>query len=170
LYPDWDFKEMEVQDLFDQLQHLEAEEKKEVEGFLQIAQEELLSLRCDVMIRKFEPQHIPTICYLEPGARLDRTSDLDTENLPDTWLSLQKKLSVMSVSSQATLCINYRNPTIQRLLNIQQGELLGLYIRYLYFQAILLGNYSLTKKELQMFSQGLMEMIDLHELKSKGNA
>ncbi len=166
LYPDWDFKEMEVQDIFDQLQLLEPAEKKTVANFLKVAEEELLSLRCDVMIRKFEPTHIPTICYLEPGARLDRTSDLDSDNLPDTWLSLQKKLSVMNLSSQATLCINYRNPTIQRLLNIPSTELMALYIRYLYFQAILLGNYSLTKKELQMFSQGLMEMIDLHEKRS----
>ncbi len=134
---------------------------------MKVAEEELLSLRCDVMIRKFEPKHIPTICYLQPGARLDRTSDMDSDNLPETWLSIQKKLSVMSVTAQATLCINYWNPTIQRLLKMQHQELLALYIRYLYFQAILLGNYSLTKTELKMFSQGLMEMIDLHEFRSK---
>ena len=68
-----------------------------------------------------------------------------------------------SVSKQATLCLNFNNPSIQRLINVQDDRLLNLNMRFLYFQALLLGNYTLSQKEMALFSQSITEMIDLYE-------
>ncbi|MEM1326242.1 MAG: HSP90 family protein [Bacteroidota bacterium] len=165
LYPDWEFRAVDVQELFHQFEELNAEECEAFEFFLDVAADELIKLKCDGMIRKFDPDHIPTVCYLSPEARWDRSSDLDSDNLPELWNQLYERFNTTSVSVLSRLCFNFNNPTIQRLSRLDDPKLLALYIRFLYFQAILLGNYALNKDELQLFGQGILAMIDLHEEK-----
>lgn len=163
LNPEWELVSVEVQDLFGELEELSAKEKGASQDFITRVEPILQELGCEIILRKFEPDHVPTICYLEPGARLDRTSDYDTANLSDLWQSLSARMKQVSVQKQATLCLNFRNESVQRLVNVKEEHLLRLYIRFLYFQAILLGNYTLTSKEMSLFTQNITDMIDLYE-------
>lgn len=163
IHPDWTIEELDIQDLFEELEELTKEEKAYVHEFDKKTQSILQEFGCEITIRKFEPDQVPTICYLEPNARMDRTADYDSANLPDLWKDIMKMVHSTSVSKQATLCLNFNNPSIQRLINVQDDRLLNLNIRFLYFQALLLGNYTLSQKEMALFSQSITEMIDLYE-------
>ncbi|WP_273445366.1 HSP90 family protein [Neolewinella agarilytica] len=144
------------------IQHFEdltVAEREATFDFLQQANAALSRFQCQAVLRKFEPANVPTIYYMDDRTNFNRSIKKSREIATDTFASMLDSLSgsVPSVSN-SQLCLNYRHPLIQRLA-AKTGDL-KLEIEILYVQALLLGHHPLNNDELDILSNGLLQLMD----------
>ena len=166
IFSDIKIQEMEVVDFLSHFSGIGVYEQKRLQSFLTAANHELSSFDCEVIIRKFEPKNIPTLYYLNSKMRWNRMID-EAEKEAEDYFEELLNAAKPNLSRKSSLCFNYNNDLIQRLFSIKNEQLQGLYVRFLYVQALLLGNHSLNDSELKLFSNGLQEMINMHETPDK---
>ena len=160
VYPELSFREVGVSDFLRQLEDVPEQVAAEADVFFAEANHVLQDMQCSLLLKQFDPDHIPTLYYLPEEARRMRQISSYQQPKDQAWGKVHLALTGMLGGQQAVLCLNYRNELIRKLIKLPDSKLRGILLRFLYIQAILLGNYTLSDKELEQFGHGLVELID----------
>jgi len=139
------------------MEALSPEEYACIEPQMEVISEELARLRCTPEIRKFEPEEMPCLFYLDELMSLERRASQLGSQLSPLWGKLMK--GVAGNSGSATLCLNYENALVRRIVELTDPEKLRHAVRLLYVQALLLGNYQLGPNELNLLAEGLTGLL-----------
>lgn len=160
LYPQVPFREVSVRDFLERLEEVAPEQQRAADVFLAEANHLLQDMQCTVMLRQFDPDHIPTLYYLPEEARRLRQAGSYEQTEGSPWSKMLDSVMEYFSGSQAILCLNARNPLVEKLLKHPDVKLRGVLVRFLYIQAMLLGNYTLSEEELNQFGQGLADLLE----------
>ena len=160
IYEGMQVEKVDTHTLLEGLAELSEAEAKEVEKLLIIAEEELSEFSCNVIVRTFEPVEIPALHYMDSLLQFSRYAERAKEELHGLWGNILG--SIASEKGKATLCFNYQNQLIRQLLHLEDKAVLQQYIRMVYLQSLLLGNYQLSYKELGLLTEGLNGLLQLH--------
>jgi molecular chaperone HtpG len=147
-------------DLGDIMQHLEElapEEYARIEPLLQLAEEELEAFRAKPAVRKFLPAEIPSLHYPDETMVLERRAEYFKNRLSPLWVRLMK--GVAGSEGRAVLYLNYDNALVRQMMEMTDREMLRHFIRLVYIQALLIGNYQLGSGELTLLTEGLSGLL-----------
>lgn len=159
LFPDWVFQPVDVGTFLERLGDVDPKVAERAAPFLAEANHILQDTSCRILLKSFEPKHIPTLYYLPDDARSLRQLDKYTPPGKGTWGKLKNILQDYLDGSRPLMCMNASNPLINNLLGIEDPVLRGALVRFLYVQALLLGNYTLREQEMVQFSDALADLI-----------
>lgn len=150
-------REVGVDYIMQDMEALSPEEYACIEPQMEVISEELARLRCTPEIRKFEPEEMPCLFYLDELMSLERRASQLGSQLSPLWGKLMK--GVAGNSGSATLCLNYENALVRRIVELTDPEKLRHAVMLLYVQALLLGNYQLGPNELNLLAEGLTGLL-----------
>lgn len=145
------------------IQHFEdlsPEENIAIEAFLDFANSVLQEFQCKAVVKKFAPKNVPTLYYMDSEMNFLRTAKKTKEISNQMWGEI---VGIISESVQykttSQLCFNYYHPLVQKMVKNKQVAANELPIKVLYVQALLLGHHPLNTKELNILSEGLLEIM-----------
>lgn len=157
IYEEMQVAQTDTQDLLKHLETLSEEEIAMVQPLLAIAEEELAGFRCKAIARKFEPVEIPSLHYMDNLLKFERYAERVKNELPSLWGNLLN--GIANGIGSATICFNCNNRLVQQLSRMNDPDILRHYVRLLYIQALLLGNYQLSNDELKLLTDGLSGLL-----------
>lgn len=125
--------------------------------FNQKAQKILNEHNCEVTVKHFQPADIPAI-YIASGINYGskNSSIKASANNP-----LTATLSVFTQKNERKpqLCFNANNKLVQAILTIKDDYVINSIVHILYVQSLLLGKYPVSDKEMNLFNEGLHNML-----------
>ena len=159
LYEGMKIEQVSSREFLDQLDQISFQEQARWAEFLAFANELLADFNCQVYLKRFAPSNLPTMLDIGRRALIQRGLEKPEEQpeTPAVWSTLASALG--STTSDSQLSLNLDNELVQQLLSIKQEEDKKLFVHFLYLQALLMGRYTLTKQELGLLNDGLMQMI-----------
>ncbi len=160
IYEGMEVVKTDIHSLLQRLETLDDNECKGIESLLDIAETELSRFRCKAIARKFEPVEIPSLHYMDSLLNFERYADRVKDELPSLWGNLLGGLT--EGKGFATICFNYNNPLVQQLAGMKDTTMTRHYVRLLYIQALLLGNFQLSATELELLTEGLSGLLRSH--------
>jgi len=158
---DLPIEEMDANNFIQIFDELTEGEEKEVEDLIQLGDETLQSFKARLTIKKFDPNSLPALYYMSEGVEFLRRIEKSKEETDEMWGGLLDALSESAPTHPAQLCLNYHNTLIQKLLKIEDRQLQIRFIRILYVNALLMGHYPLSSKEMEILNTGLVELIEM---------
>jgi molecular chaperone HtpG len=160
LFPDLRLEEINSDTLTQEFDELSVEERADCESFLVQADKVLRPFRCRVEVKKFRPEDLPALYSISREGRFQRQVE-HTRALSSTlWSNVLEGLAQRDIVQAGTLCFNYGNPLVRRLLSLSSSKRRQRFIEILYVQALLLGHHPLNAREWQLLNQGLLHLLD----------
>ena len=138
---------------------LTVKEREVTFDFLERANAALRPFNCRAVLRKFEPANVPTIYYMDSETGFQRSVQKSQQIASNDWASVLDSLADTSnYATDSQLCLNYRHKLIRRLA--ERTDDVKLEVEILYVQALLLGHHPLNNEELNILSDGLLELMN----------
>lgn len=160
VFPGCRAEAVDVGALTHEFTELSADERKAAFRFLNAADRALTEYSCDAQVKKFLPEQLPALFILDQGASFVRSVEQSKEVSDAVWGGVLERLAESTGQTQASVCFNYNNPLIQKLVKLEDEKLLGKCATLLYVQALLLGHHPLNAKEMQLLNTGLLDLIE----------
>lgn len=162
-------KQLTAQDFIQNFEDLTIEERNESHDFLQYAKEILREFKCDATLKKFKPENVPTLYYMNAKMNFLRSAEKTKDIGDEIWGSILESVTEdLKYQTGAQLCFNYNHPLVKRLAENTSQDLNELYIKILFVQALLLGHHPLNNKEMNILSGGLMTLLEWSMPNNKG--
>jgi len=138
---------------------LTVEEREATFSFVDRANAALSRFNCRAVLRKFSPENVPTIYYMDEQTNFQRSVQKSKGIVSNTWASLLDSVAdTANYNSNSQLCLNFNHALVKRLA--ERDNDIKLEIEILYVQALLLGHHPLNNEELNILSDGLLELMD----------
>lgn len=152
-------EQVSSREFMDKLDEISFQEQARWAQFLEEANLLLETFNCQVTIKRFAPADLPTILDMGRNALIQRGLEKPQEQpeTPAVWNSISAALGAGGSDSQLNL--NLDNELVQQLLTLKAPEDRRLFTHFLYLQALLMGRYTLTHRELELLNEGLMQML-----------
>ncbi|MEH6306729.1 HSP90 family protein [Olivibacter sp. CPCC 100613] len=125
--------------------------------FCERTQKILQALNCEVTVKYFQPADIPAIYIasgLNNGGKNSSVKASSNNPLTATLGAFSKKKE-----TKPQLCFNASNKLIQAVLTIKDDYVIHSVVHILYVQSLLLGKYPVSDKEMNLFNEGLHNML-----------
>ncbi len=162
VFPDRRIERVDVSEMAQSFENLSLDERDRVHDFLRLADLVLQPYRCAADIKKFRPEDLPTLYTANDSATFIRSVEQAKDVSDDLWSGVLDRIAEEPAADAfSQLCLNYRNPLIQKLAGLSNRELVQRSIEMLYVQALLLGHYPLKSQEMKLLSEGLLGLIEL---------
>ena len=158
VFPEVVVEQVGTEFFLDQFEPLDAETQSRLAAFIDEAGAVLAANRCRVIVRRFQPEEVPMVLYLDPGSAQQRYAQRSGLQLGGLWGSILQSLAAADTYN-AVLCLNERNPLVQQLAALTGAAIFESMLRLVYLQALLLGNYALTRDELAQLTAGLHGLL-----------
>jgi molecular chaperone HtpG len=153
-------REVDGNTLSHAFEHLTLGEQKEIEGFVSFAEKILRPFNCLVEVRKFSPEDLPALYTASEEAGFRRSIERTKEVTDSFWSSVLDNLEGgMGDEADGRLCFNYRNNVINKVCRMEDETMLRFSIQVLYVQSLMLGHRPLNSKEMKLFNEGLMGLV-----------
>lgn len=141
-------------------ERLTLDEQEEIENFVAFAEKILSPFNCLVEVRKFSPEDLPALYTASEEASFRRSIEMTREVTDSFWSSVLDNLEGgMTEEADGRLCFNYRNNVINKVCRMEDETLLRFSIQVLYVQSLMLGHRPLNSKEMKLFNEGLMGLV-----------
>jgi molecular chaperone HtpG len=141
-------------------ERLTLDEQDEIEKFVAFAESILRPFKCLVEVRKFSPEDLPALYTASEEASFRRSIERTKEVTDSFWSSVLDNLEEgLTDESDGRLCFNYRNPVINKVCRMEDEALLRFSIQVLYVQSLMLGHRPLNAREMKLFNEGLMGLV-----------
>jgi len=161
IFPGQEVEQVDVSELAQDFDDLTLEEREEMFELIRLANVALQPYRCEVDVKKFKPVSLPTLYVSNDAATFQRSVDQAKDIADEMWSGLLDNISAGAFSSSnAQLCLNYRNELIRKLAKVTDRTRLQRSLEMLYVQALLLGHYPLKEQEMSLLNDGLLSMIE----------
>ncbi|WP_313138590.1 HSP90 family protein [Myroides sp.] len=135
------------------------EDSKRIEHFIDKANKILKRHFCRAEVKRFEPKDTTAIYIANEDALTSKNiqSLSQTSNpFASTLQHFKKKEEVMP-----TLCFNQQSELVEKVMLIDDDELFEALINVLYVQALMLGGYTINKREMDTFNDALYQFMIL---------
>lgn len=154
-------EQLDAKAFLDTFGELDAAEKEATAIFMLTAKTVLSTHHCKPEIKKFEPDNLPMLYYMSDAVDRDRTIRSTMNQTNPLWNNvLGNFLGDVSQSHYSVLCFNFNNPVVQRLMNIDNPELLSNLLQVLYVNALMLGHHPVNGKEMYLFNNNILHLVD----------
>jgi molecular chaperone HtpG len=169
VFPEVQIEEMDASELTQNFEDLTLQEREQVFELVRLADMVLQPYRCSAEIKKFQPGQLPALYISNNEATFLRSIEQTQEVADDLWSGVLGRLAEAPASTASSqLCLNYNNPLIGKLAQLQDRNLAGRSLEMLYVQALLLGHYPLKAGEMNLLSDGLLGLIEYGVNASQG--
>lgn len=146
------------------LQKVPEEDYQRAKEMLCLFNESLEEFDCRADLRYFQPDDLPALYYYSDEVEFVRRVQGARERSQGVFSeALVSLISGAAEKTLAVLYLNYHNLLIQRLLHIQNRDLLKSVVRVLYIQALATGGHALHHGELKALSEELLYLVECHE-------
>lgn len=135
------------------------DDTKRIEEFIEKANKILKRHFCKAEVKRFEPKDTTAIYIANEDALTSKNiqSLSQTANpFASTLQHFKKKEEVMP-----TLCFNQQSELVEKVMLIDDEELFEALINVVYVQALMLGGYTINKKEMDTFNDALYQFMIL---------
>ncbi len=131
----------------------------ELRGPLSAVRSVLDRLGCDAELRQFDPITLPSLYLDDRDRRHRRESRRVNEESDALWAEI---LGVLDDGREGRprLLLNYRNPTVHRVLRLEDPRLLALAVESLYCQALLLGHHPLRPVDSAALNRAFLGLLE----------
>ncbi|MHC5352832.1 HSP90 family protein [Myroides sp. LJL115] len=133
--------------------------KIDTQDFINRANRILKDHFCEAKVNRFEPKDTTAIYIVSEQALSSKNiANLSKSNNPfaSTLNHFSKQKEVMPV-----LCFNQSNDLVQKLMGISDPELFQALVNVLYVQSLMLGGYTINKREMDTFNDALYQFMIL---------
>lgn len=135
------------------------DDSQRIENFIEKANKILKRHFCKAEVKRFEPKDTTAIYIANEDALTSKNiqSLSQTANpFASTLQHFKKKEEVMP-----TLCFNQQSELVEKVMLIDDEELFEALINVVYVQALMLGGYTINKKEMDTFNDALYQFMIL---------
>lgn len=138
----------------------EAEDTNQmIEKFIFKADKVLKKNYCKAEVKRFDPIDTTAIYIADEKALASKNiKSLSQTNNPFAATLQHFK---QQEDNMPVLCFNQQNDLVEKLLNIDDEELFEALVNVLYVQALMLGGYTINKKEMDTFNHALYQFVVL---------
>lgn len=161
LFPDYDIQFFDSEELLVKLQDPSLEEQQSFFEFIRLADVVLQQYQCSAELKKFLPHSMPAIYFRNEEMDYIRNANKSKEVSDELWGGILDNMSQDAMrTAYASLCFNFNNPLVQKAAALKDKETLGVLIKMIYVQSLLLGRHSLQTSELNLLTGGLRYLIE----------
>jgi molecular chaperone HtpG len=115
--------------------------------------------KCLVEVKRFQPDTIPALFYMDK----DQVAGKDIENIKedsdDFWSSITESV-FKPQEFDSKLYLNLQNQIVLKLLNGTAPDTEKLILEMLYINAMMMGHYPISNKELNMLNHNTIALIN----------
>lgn len=161
------FDPTELSTTFDSL---DPETELQLRSFVQLAQDALDSVDCEVVVRAFDPATLPAIYLVDRSARFaselratkDRADELWSEVLGalDTHDDMTGAMGRGRYQNSPQLVLNHRSPLVRRMASLADRELASLAVEGLYGHALMLGYHPISPADSALVNRSFLGLLD----------
>lgn len=135
-------------------------ERERLAPFLARAEEALAPFDCAPRLRRFRPDALPALYTADEDAVLRRSLDRARGETTESWSGVLGDLRSGIDAAPARLFLNLRNPLVRRMSAHTDPSLQRRCVELLYVHSLLAGSRPLGPRELSLFSDGLLGVIE----------
>ncbi|MEK6451975.1 MULTISPECIES: HSP90 family protein [unclassified Myroides] len=157
-HPELSIEKINPNDILEEFEDA-VESEELIEKFVLEANKILKKHFCRAEVKRFEPKDTTAIYIANEDAIASKNiqSLSQTSNpFASTLHHFKKKEEVMP-----TLCFNQQSDLVTKVMHIDDPELFEALINVLYVQALMLGGYTINKKEMDTFNDALYQFMIL---------
>ncbi|MGW6282455.1 HSP90 family protein [Kribbella sp. NPDC055071] len=127
--------------------------------FVQLAQEALDSVGCEVVVRAFEPAGLPALYLVDRSAQFASELRATRDRADALWSEVLGALDTHD-DSRPQLVLNYRSPLVRRMTSLDDRELAQLAVEGLYGHALMLGYHPITPADSALVNRSFLGLLD----------
>lgn len=142
------------------LKDIEVEEYDRNVDNIDLMQRCMIEFDVQIEVKTFEPATLPALYYMSQ----ENIEKRDFENIKnesdDTWAGITNSIIDFSPGFKSKLFLNFNNEIVHKLILNATAKDLNTYLQMIYFNALLMGHYQMTNKELARMNENLLLMIN----------
>ncbi|MEO3945879.1 HSP90 family protein [Gorillibacterium sp. CAU 1737] len=141
----------------ERFKELGAEEKAEVQPFLELSDRLLSGFQCQSLVRWFEPADLPVLYNTNQEVNFFRLADDAEEKADPLYAEVVRVIrDALYERPYARVCYNYNNPLVRKAVESGNPRMQKACIELFYTQALLLGNHPMNADELKLMNDSLL--------------
>lgn len=161
IFPEVTVERLDASAIAQELTDLTFAERETTFRFLKIADIVLQSFKCSAQMKKFLPAELPAIYSIGEEGNFQRSLLKSQEVSNSHWSSILGNLDFNNTQiPYAQLCFNWNSSLVQKLVELDNHDLIELSIQTLYVQSLLLGHHPLNAQEMNLLNNGLLRLIE----------
>lgn len=142
------------------MQDVSVDDQDEGFEFLNKANRILKKYDCQAELKYFSPENQPTFYLLNETAILNRQILESMESGAELFRNMLGALAQETQDAAATLYLNYKNPMIRKLAEVDREEDIKIFIEILYVQALQIGGFPLHRNETAILNRNIMTLME----------
>ena len=127
--------------------------------FVQLAQDALDSVGCEVVVRAFEPAGLPALYLVDRSAQFASELRATKDRADALWSEVLGALDTHD-DSRPQLVLNYRSPLVRRMASLDDRELAQLAVEGLYGHALMLGYHPISPADSALVNRSFLGLLD----------
>jgi molecular chaperone HtpG len=131
----------------------------ELRPFVQLAQEALDSVGCEVVVRAFDPASLSAIYLVDRSAQFASELRATRERTDALWSEVLGALDTND-DSRPQLVLNHRSPLVRRMAALADPELARLAVEGLYGHALMLGYHPIGPADSALVNRSFLGLLD----------
>ncbi len=141
---------------------LDAEERLEVQDFVELSDRLLERFQCRALVRWFEPADLPVLYTTNQEVNFLKLAEEAQQQAGELFGDIIHVVrSELYEQPLSQLCYNYNNPIVRKAVASADPELQQVCIELFYTQALLMGNHPLGPEELRLMNASLLKFMNL---------
>ncbi|HTF82159.1 MAG TPA: hypothetical protein VL947_10550, partial [Cytophagales bacterium] len=120
----------------------------------------LIEFDVELDVKVFEPKHLPAMFYMSQEDVQKRDFENIQNESGDLWAGIADAVLDFEPGFRSKLFLNYNNEIVQKLLNTTSGKPIEPYVQMIYFNALLMGHYPISHKELDRMNENILFLIN----------
>ncbi|MEV5964774.1 HSP90 family protein [Kribbella sp. NPDC051952] len=138
---------------------LDPETELRLRPFVQLAQDALDSVGCEVVVRAFEPAGLPALYLVDRSAQFASELRATKDRADALWSEVLGALDTHD-DSRPQLVLNYRSPLVRRMVSLDDRELTQLAVEGLYGHALMLGYHPISPADSALVNRSFLGLLD----------
>jgi len=127
--------------------------------FVQLAQDALDPVGCEVVVRAFEPASLPALYLVDRSAQFASELRATKDRADALWSEVLGALDTHD-DSRPQLVLNHRSPLVRRMASLNDRELTQLAVEGLYGHALMLGYHPISPADSALVNRSFLGLLD----------
>ena len=138
---------------------LDPQTELQLRPFVQLAQEALDAVGCEVVVRAFDPASLSAIYLVDRSAQFASELRATRERTDALWSEVLGALDTND-DSRPQLVLNHRSPLVRRMAALADPELARLAVEGLYGHALMLGYHPIGPADSALVNRSFLGLLD----------
>lgn len=155
----WRVRELSSDDVRHVLAPLSSWRAAQVATAVAVADQLMEADDCEVVVRAFEPDHLPAVLLRDPAGERRRDLARERDATPGLWGGLLDTLADGTAGRTRTLALNDRSDVVRQLLAAPDSGVFAAGLRSLYLSAVMLAGEGLRAAEARAMHDALTVLL-----------